>query len=113
MKIFVIGASKGTGALAVAEACARGHQVTAFARSPEKLRFNHAGLTRLRGDFHDAASVSAAVPGHDAVIVTASPTSMKRFKDNPDYFSQGTRYVIDAMKGNGVARLVVLNALGT
>ena len=113
MRILVVGASKGTGALAVAEACSRGHQVTAFARSPEKLAFEHPGLTRLKGDFHDAASVSAAVPGHDAVIVTASATSMKLFKQNPNYFSQGTRHVIDAMKANGVERLGVLSALGT
>ncbi|HEY3668005.1 MAG TPA: NAD(P)-binding oxidoreductase, partial [Polyangiaceae bacterium] len=35
------------------------------------------------------------------------------FKQNPNYFSQGTRYTIDAMKQHGVARLVVLSALGT
>jgi len=112
MNIIVIGASQGTGALAVRAALDKGHKVTAFARSPQKLAMEHAQLRRLTGDFHQAASVDAAVPGHDAVIVTASATSLSAFKANPHYFSQGTGYVIDAMKKAGVNRLVVLSALG-
>jgi uncharacterized protein YbjT (DUF2867 family) len=112
MNILVIGASQGTGALAVRAALDKGHKVTAFARSPQKLVLDHAQLRRLTGDFHQEASVDAAVPGHDAVIVTASATSLSAFKANPHYFSQGTGYVIDAMKKAGVNRLVVLSALG-
>jgi putative NADH-flavin reductase len=112
MRTLVIGASQGTGALAVAAALERGHDVTAFARSPQKLSLDHPRLTRLPGDFHNLKSVSAAMPGHDAVIVTASATSMRAFKTQPRYFSQGTAYVIEAMKANNVKRLVVLSALG-
>ncbi len=112
MNILVVGASQGTGALAVYAALDQGHKVTAFARSPQKLTLNHPELRRVAGDFHQAASVDAAVPGHDAVIVTASATSMRAFKENPHYFSQGTGYVIDAMKRAGTKRLVVLSALG-
>jgi uncharacterized protein YbjT (DUF2867 family) len=112
MNILVIGASQGTGALAVRAALDKGHKVTAFARSPQKLVLDHPQLRRLTGDFHQAASVDAAVPGHDAVIVTASATSLGAFKANPHYFSQGTGYVIEAMKKAGINRLVVLSALG-
>ena len=52
------------------------------------------------------------MPGHDAVIITASSTTLRGFKDNPRYFSAGTRPVIDAMKAHSVRRLVVLSALG-
>jgi uncharacterized protein YbjT (DUF2867 family) len=113
MKILVIGASKGTGALAVKEALSRGHEVTALARSPEKLTLDHPKLTKLKGDFHDRNSVAQAVKGHDAVIVTASVSKLKDFKNKPDYFSLGTGYVIDALKSHGIKRLVVLGALGT
>ena len=112
MNILVVGASQGTGALVVRAALDKGHQVTAFARSPQKLALDHPKLRRLVGNFHDAASVEAAVPGHDAVIVTASATGLRAFKDNPRYFSQGTAYVIEAMKKAGVKRLAVLSALG-
>ena len=112
MRILVIGASKGTGALVVEAALARGHEVTAFARSPEKLAIENPKLTKRKGDFHSKQSVDAAVGGHDAVIITASATSLSGFKENPTYFSQGTGLVIAAMKASGVRRLVVLSALG-
>lgn len=112
MKILVVGASQGTGALCCKAALDKGHAVTAFARTPAKLELNHPQLTKLAGDFHDAASVNAAVKGHDAVIICASGTSLKAFKEKPDYFSRGTRFVIDAMKQHGAKRLVVLSAHG-
>jgi len=113
MKILVIGASQGTGALAVKEALKRGHSVSAFARSPERIGLEHPQLTLTKGDFHRAEDVRAAVRGQDAVLLTASPTKFKAFKENPRYFSEGTRIAIDAMKEQGVKRLVVLSASGT
>jgi uncharacterized protein YbjT (DUF2867 family) len=83
MRILVVGASQGTGALAVQAALDKGQQ-----------------------------AVAAAVTGHDAVIVTASASNLGAFKENPRYFSQGTGYVLDAMKAAGVRRIVVLSALG-
>lgn len=112
MNILILGASQGTGALAVRAALDQGHQVTAFARSPQKLAFEHPQLKKVSGDFHQAASVAAAIPGHQAVIITASATSLGAFKENPNYFSQGTGYAIAAMKSAEVKRLVVLSALG-
>jgi uncharacterized protein YbjT (DUF2867 family) len=113
MRILIIGASQGTGALAAAAALDKGHSVTAFSRSPQKLALEHARLEKVPGDFHQAASVEAVMAGHDGVIVTASATGLRAFKENPRYFSQGTGYAIDAMKRSGVKRLVVLSALGT
>jgi len=112
VKILVLGASQGTGALCVQAALAKGHAVTAFSRTPSKLDVTHPALTKLAGDFHDAASVRAAVAGHDAVIITASPSSLGTIKEKPDYFSRGTRHAIDAMKEHNVKRLVVLTAHG-
>ncbi len=113
MKIAILGASQGTGAEATRVALARGHDVTAFARSPDKLDLSHPKLTKMKGDFHQRESVDAAVIGRDAIIVTASATSLKAFKENPTYFSEGTGYTIDAMKAYGVRRLAVLSAFGT
>ena len=112
MKILVLGASQGTGALCVKTALAKGHSVSAFSRTPAKLDVTHPALTKVAGDFHDAASVRSAVVGHDAVIICASPTKLSAIKEKPDYFSRGTKYCIDAMKDQGVKRLVVLTAHG-
>jgi uncharacterized protein YbjT (DUF2867 family) len=112
MKILVLGASHGTGALCVKSALAKGHSVTAFSRTPAKLDLTHPALTKVAGDFHNAASVRNAVAGHDAVIICASPSSLGTIKEIPDYFSRGTKYCIDAMKEHGVKRLVILSAHG-
>jgi uncharacterized protein YbjT (DUF2867 family) len=112
MKILVLGASRGTGALCVRAALAKGHSVSAFSRTPAKLDVAHAALTKVAGDFHDAASVRSAVAGHDAVIICASPSSLGAIKETPDYFSRGTKHCIDAMKEHGCKRLVVLTAHG-
>ena len=56
MRVCILGASQGTGAECVRAALGRGHDVTAFARSPEKLSLEHPRLTRLKGDFHDRLS---------------------------------------------------------
>ena len=113
MKILVVGASQGTGALTVQAALDKGHEVTAFARTPSRLAIENPRLAKVTGDFHQRDSVDAAVQGHGAVIVTASSTSLKGFREKPTYFSLGTGYVIEAMKKHGVRRLVVLSALGT
>ncbi len=112
MKILVVGASKGTGALVVKSALAKGHSVTAFARTPAKLEITNARLEKRAGDFHDAAAVKDAVRGHDAVVITASVAKMSEFKSKPDFFSRGTQNCIDGMKEHGVKRLVVLSASG-
>ncbi len=111
MNILVVGASQGTGALCVKSALARGHSVSAFSRTPAKLDLTHAALTKIAGDFHDAASVRRAVGGHDAVIICAG-TKLSVIKDKPDYLSRGTKCCIEAMKEHGVKRLVVLTAFG-
>lgn len=61
MRILIIGASKGTGALAVKTALERGHEVTAVARSPEKLELENPKLTKVKGDFHNNEDVESVV----------------------------------------------------
>jgi putative NADH-flavin reductase len=113
MKVSILGASRGTGAEAVRVGLERGHEVTAFARTPGNLAVEHPKLRKLSGDFHRRDSVDEAVRGQDAIIITASSTSLAGFKKNPTYFSEGTSYAIEAMKAHGVRRLAVLSALGT
>ncbi len=50
MKIAVIGATAGVGKAVVTQALDQGHQVRAFARSPQKLTLVHPALEKLQGD---------------------------------------------------------------
>jgi uncharacterized protein YbjT (DUF2867 family) len=112
MNILIVGASRGTGALCVKAALAKGHTVGAFSRTPAKLDLSHPALTKIAGDFHDPVSVRAAVAGRDAVIISASPSTLGGIKAQPDYFSRGTQVCIHEMRELGVKRLVILSAHG-
>lgn len=108
MKVIVFGATGTVGRLAVNEVLAAGHEVTAFARSPEKLDLTAPKLHRVSGDALNADDVQKAVAGHDAVIVALGAGMSRKSKIR----SQGTMNVIRAMQANGVKRLVVQSTLG-
>ena len=76
MKLIVFGATGKTGQHVWQKALGRGHDVTAFTRSPHKLE-RSAGLRIAQGDVTDAASVAAAVAGHDAVIVALGSNGLR------------------------------------
>ena len=50
MKVLVIGATGGTGRCVVERALQSGHEVTAFARTPQKLTMQHERLRVAQGD---------------------------------------------------------------
>src|SRR5947199_9867788 len=100
MKIAHIGATGNAGSRIVAEALRRGHEVTAIARNPEKLK-PHPRLTLQRGDVNDQASINKLATGHDAVI-----SSVKFQLIQP-------RVVIAAVKQAQVKHLLVGGGAGT
>ena len=109
MRVLIVGATGGTGRALVADALERGHQVTAFARRPEKVRARHERLTVTRGDVLDKASVDAAVAGQDAVLCALGH---KRWLGPTRILSEGTRNLVIAMEWFGVRRLVCETSLG-
>lgn len=107
MRLIVFGATGKTGQHVWRKALDRGHDVTAFARSPHKIE-RAAGLRVARGDVMDAISVADAVDGHDTVIVALGSKSLR----DRTTLAIGTRNVVDGMTRHGVERLVVLSAAG-
>jgi putative NADH-flavin reductase len=108
MKVIVFGATGTVGKLAVQEMLSDGYEVTAFARSPEKLSLSHSRLTRIAGDARDANRVKDAITGHDAVVIAlGSGTSRKS-----TIRSEGTQTIIQAMQETGVRRLICQSTLG-
>ncbi|MFF3038653.1 NAD(P)-dependent oxidoreductase [Arthrobacter citreus] len=103
MKLTIIGGSKGTGAKLASLAQAAGHEVTVLSRSGQGPE----GVRVLTGDAGDPAAAASAVAGADAVVVTVGGA-----KGNPKHRTAVTRTVIDAMKKQGVQRLMVQSSLG-
>jgi len=106
MRLFILGATGGTGRLLVEQAVARGHDVTAFVRAPEKLTTPREHLSVCRGDPRDADGLAAALPGHDAVLSCLGPPGPAR----STLLHDSARSIVSAMQAAGVHRLLVISA---
>ena len=108
MKVIVIGATGSIGRLTVESLLADGHTVTAFARTPKRLGIEHHALRPWAGDARDTGSLTGAIRGQDAVVVTLGAGASRRNRIR----SEGTLNVIQAMQQTGVHRLIVQSTLG-
>lgn len=108
MKVIVFGATGTIGQLAVQNMLADGHDVTAFARSPQKLDLKDPKLTRIAGDATSASAVAEAIKGHDAVVVTLGSGMSRKSVIR----SAGTLNVIRGMQKHDVDRLICQSTLG-
>jgi putative NADH-flavin reductase len=111
MRLLILGATGGTGRQLIDQALARGHQVTAFVRSPEKLGLRREGLRVQQGDPRDASTLGAAMDGHDAVLSALGPPGFE-----PPGFGRSTilpdsaRSTVSAMQSSGIRRLLIVSA---
>jgi putative NADH-flavin reductase len=104
MKLFVLGATGGTGNELVEAALRRGHQVTAFVRSPMKLEPRD-GLVIVKGDPRSADQLASKLLGHDAVISTLG----RRDKNDATLVADCARTTVQAMHTAKVHRLVIVS----
>lgn len=108
MKILILGATGNLGRHITHHALSAGHDVTAFARNPQRLDLDHQNLSHFSGDAYDADNVLDAVAGHDAVVIALGTGKSRK----NTLRSVGTRNVIEAMEHHGVTRLICQTTLG-
>ncbi|KAI0053132.1 NAD-binding protein [Auriscalpium vulgare] len=109
-RVVVLGATGPSGLLLVRAALAAQHTVVVYARNPSKLPADlaeHPSVTVIKGELEDAPALSAALAGADSVISALGPSSSTP-RGTP--LAKGYAVVLDAMRAQGVARIV---ALGT
>jgi len=106
LRLFVLGATGGMGRALIDQALARGHQVTAFVRSPQKLDVPREGVTVCRGDPSSVPELEAALPGHDAVLSALGPPGPGR----TTIVSECAQSTVTAMQVVGVRRLLIVSA---
>ena len=107
MKIIVFGATGGVGQHFVQMAVAAGHEVSAFVRTPEKLKTT--GVNIIQGDAFNAEQVVKAIPGHDAVVsCLGSSTGTKKSNE----LETMGKNIADGMEKAGVKRLVYCASAG-
>jgi len=115
MHVFVVGASGVLGRAAIPRLLAAGHQVTALARSPEKLlAVEKMGSRSLRGDILDGNGLARALSDQrpDVVVnlATAIPLRLKidprDWELNDRIRATGTANLVRACEAAGVSLLV-------
>ncbi|KUJ65951.1 3-beta hydroxysteroid dehydrogenase [Streptomyces albus subsp. albus] len=111
-KIALFGANGTIGRRVLAEALARGHQVTAVVRDPAALDLSHPELTKVTGDVLDAESVRAAARGQDVVVSAVGGG------DGPGHqklIPSAARVLVEGLRGLGdqAPRLIAVGGAGS
>lgn len=109
MKLIVFGATGGVGQALVNQALDKGFEVTAFVRTPAKLKSKHDNLTVIQGDAFNQDDVTAAIAGHDAVVsCLGSSKGMKRSTE----LQEMTSHIVKGMQEQGVDRIIYTASAG-
>jgi putative NADH-flavin reductase len=108
MRILIFGATGGTGRELVSQALQRGHDVSAFVRTPAKVTVADSRLRIVQGDIGRPESLRAAIPGHDAVLSALGIRSFGR----TTLLSNAAREIVDTMQAHNVRRLIWESSLG-
>jgi putative NADH-flavin reductase len=106
LKLVVLGATGATGLEVVRLATERGHSVTAFVRSPDRLAVVKNQIAVKEGDLLDSAQLAQGIEGHDAVISTFGPR-LPVAKADADLLQRFATVLTRAMAKTGVRRVVV------
>lgn len=105
MKLFVLGATGKTGGVLVAQALARGHNVTTFGRSPF-AGGDKAKVLSISGNPMSETDLADALSGHDAVLSVLGTRGLGA----TSVLEDSSRATISAMRNAGVRRLVILSS---
>ncbi|TLF75121.1 NAD(P)-dependent oxidoreductase [Nocardia cyriacigeorgica] len=106
MRIAIFGATGTLGRHVLERALRQGHEVTILTRDASRVPTTHDNLRVLEGDVLDPAAVEGAVAGQEAVLISLGNGRKGVVR------AEGTRTVIEAMRRNGVKRLICQSTLG-
>lgn len=109
MKVLVLGATGATGRLIVGNAVAKGYDVVALVRSKARAT-DLADAELVEGDARDAAALSRAIAGCDAVVSSLG-TGISPFRE-VTLLSTATRALVGVMTEQNIRRLVCITGLG-
>jgi putative NADH-flavin reductase len=106
MKLFILGATGGIGRHLVQLALARGHDVTTYVRSPQKIEFTHDRLRIVQGDVFSAEQMAHSLTGHDLVLSAFGPLAIRA----STLRRQFGRTLVTAMRKSAVRRTQIVSA---
>src|SRR5215813_940725 len=106
MRLFVLGATGGIGRLLLKYGLQRGHEITAYVRSPSKVALNDNRLTVIKGDLFDVDAVEGAMRNHDVVLSAFGPATLA----STDLRMKFGHVLAAAAEKSGVKRVLVVSS---
>jgi putative NADH-flavin reductase len=108
MKLLILGATGGIGLEIVRQAIDGGHQVTAFVRTPERLKEFGDRIAVIQVDVLNSAKLERALEGQDAVLSSFGPRE-PRSKADVDLLRRFAVSLTTAMPLAKIQRVVVVS----
>ena len=109
-KVLILGASGRTGQHVVTYALAKGYDVTAQVRDPQRLTVSSDGVRVVTARIpEDRDTLSGAITNQDVVISTLGRGNSFR---SEDLFSRSMPVIVREMEAAGVRRLILMSAYG-
>ena len=108
--VLLIGATGFVGSAILNELIARGHNVTAVVRNPEKLA-DKPQVKAVKADVADVAAIAELAKGKDAVISAYNPgwTNPRQYEETLENYPK----IVEGVKKSGVGRLLIVGGAGT
>jgi len=107
-KILIFGATGGTGKELVEQALKQDYLVTAFVRSPQKLKISNKNLQIIEGNVLSYNDVVNAVKNQDVIFCNLGMPASNKSTLRAD----GTANIVKAMQEKGIKRFICQSSLG-
>lgn len=112
MKVFLLGATGGTGKQILKQLIEAGHDVKALVRNPSKLKEEFPlpiedGLEIIQGELYETDKLAHELEGCEVVI-----SALGTGKDNSytEVYSQGGRNILKAMRASDAKKLITITS---
>jgi putative NADH-flavin reductase len=106
MNLFILGATGAIGKHLLDSALERGHQVTSYVRSPQKIHLTHERLKVVRGSVFDVDQMAHSLTGNDIILSAFGPTTVRSSTLRREF----GRTLAAAMRKSGVRRAQIVSA---
>lgn len=108
MKLFLVGATGQTGSILLDRALEQGHLVTAYVRSPEKIKITHENLEVISGDLLSENALTEAMKDHEAILSCLGGDA----NHQSTIITDMTKCLIKAMQVNHISRIASIATAG-
>jgi putative NADH-flavin reductase len=106
MRLFILGATGAIGQQLLRIGLERGHELTAYVRSPHKISRPNGRLSVVQGDLFSVGAMARSLAGHDAVLSAFGPATVRTTTLRREFGGA----LASALREGGVRRVQLVSA---